>query len=281
MIPFCLGILFFYVQPIYSSIKFAFSKVNVDVSGYLTGFVGFKNFRYVFTEDASFTTALIGDILNLLWKTPVIIILSLFLALLINKKFKGRILVRAIFFLPVIFSNGVLLDIVQGDLMVKSAVTASSMFDTGNVVSQTQGLNELLLQAGFAEEIVNFLTMITDAFFSLIWNSGVQMIIFLSGLQSIPGTLYEAASVEGASGWDIFCKITIPMLSPMILLNLIYTIVDSYASTSNGVIGMVVSAISNNKFGTASAMAWVYFLFIGIVICIIFYVSSRASKTNR
>lgn len=107
------------------------------------------------------------------------------------------------------------------------------------------------------------------------------MIIFLSGLQSIPGTLYEAASVEGASGWDIFCKITVPMLSPMILLNLVYTVVDSYASTSNGVIGMVVKAISNNKFGTASAMAWIYFLFIGVVIGVIFYVSSRTSKITK
>ena len=281
MIPFLLGFLFFYIEPIISSLTFAFSKVTVDLDGYTSKFIAFDNFKYAFTEDASYTTALMGDLLNLIWKTPVIIILSLCLALLINKKFKGRLFVRAVFFLPVIFSNGVLLDIIQNDTVVQSAVSATSVLDSGAAVSQTQGLSELLLQAGFAEEIIDFTTMVTDSFFSLVWNSGVQMLIFLSGLQSISPSLYEAASVEGASGWETFCKITVPMLSPMILLNIIYTIVDSYSSTSNGVIGIVITAISNNRFGTASAMAWVYFLVIGLIIGIIFFVSSRASKPKK
>ena len=281
MIPFFLGILFFYVEPIISSLTFAFSKVKVDLDGYTTKFIGFDNFTYAFTKDANYTTALTGDLMNLLWKTPVIIILSLFLALLINKKFKGRLFVRAVFFLPVIFSNGVLLDIIQTDTVVQSAVSATSVLDSGAAVSQTQGLTELLLQAGFAEEIIKFTTMVTDSFFSLVWNSGVQMLIFLSGLQSISPSLYEAASVEGASGWETFCKITIPMLSPMIILNIIYTIVDSYASTSNGVIGMVIKAISNNRFGTASAMAWAYFVVIGLIIGAVFFISARSSKPKK
>ena len=281
MIPFLLGFLFFYIEPIISSLTFAFSKVTVDLDGYTSKFIAFDNFKYAFTEDASYTTALMGDLLNLIWKTPVIIILSLCLALLINKKFKGRLFVRAVFFLPVIFSNGVLLDIIQNDTVVQSAVSATSVLDSGTAVSQTQGLSELLLQAGFAEEIIDFTTMVTDSFFSLVWNSGVQMLIFLSGLQSISPSLYEAASVEGASGWETFCKITVPMLSPMILLNIIYTIVDSYSSTSNGVIGIVITAISNNRFGTASAMAWVYFLIIGLIIGAVFLISSRAGKPKK
>lgn len=281
MIPFLLGLLFFYVEPIVSSLTFAFSKVTVDLDGYTSKFIGFDNFVYAFTKDAKYTTALTGDLLNLIWKTPVIIILSLFLALLINKKFKGRLFVRAVFFLPVIFSNGVLLDVIQSDSIVQSAVSATSVLDTGSVASQTQGLSELLLQAGFAQEIIDYTTMVTDSFFSLVWNSGVQMLIFLSGLQSISPTLYEAASVEGASGWETFCKITIPMLSPMILLNIVYTIVDSYASTANGVIGIVITAISNNRFGTASAMAWIYFLVIGLIIGAVFLISTRSSKPKK
>ena len=281
MIPFILGFLFFYVEPIISSITFAFSKVTVDLDGYTCEFIGLENFTYAFTKDANYTTVLSSDLMNLIWKTPVIIILSLFLALLINKKFKGRLFVRAVFFLPVIFSNGVLLDVIQNDAVVQSAVSATSVLDSGAAVSQTQGLSELLIQAGFAEEIIEFTTMVTDSFFSLVWNSGVQMLIFLSGLQSISPSLYEAASVEGASGWETFCKITVPMLSPMILLNIIYTIVDSYSSTSNGVIGIVITAISNNRFGTASAMAWVYFLIIGLIIGAVFLISSRASKPKK
>ena len=281
MIPFILGILFFYIEPIISSITFAFSKVTVDLDGYTSEFIGLENFKYAFTKDANYTTVLSRDLMNLLWKTPVIIILSLFLALLINKKFKGRLFVRAVFFLPVIFSNGVLLDVIQNDSIVQSAVSATSVLDSGAAVSQTQGLSELLIQAGFAEEIIQFTTMVTDSFFSLVWNSGVQMLIFLSGLQSISPSLYEAASVEGASGWETFCKITVPMLSPMILLNIIYTIVDSYASTSNGVIKLVINSISDNRFGNASAMAWTYFLVIGVIIGIVFFVSSRAGKPQK
>lgn len=281
MIPFILGFLFFYVEPIISSITFAFSKVTVDLDGYTCEFIGLENFTYAFTKDANYTTVLSRDLMNLIWKTPVIIILSLFLALLINKKFKGRLFVRAVFFLPVIFSNGVLLDVIQNDSIVQSAVSATSVLDSGAAVSQTQGLSELLIQAGFAEEIIEFTTMVTDSFFSLVWNSGVQMLIFLSGLQSISPSLYEAASVEGASGWETFCKITVPMLSPMILLNIIYTIVDSYASTSNGVISLVINSISNNRFGNASAMAWTYFLVIGVIIGAVFLVSSRAGKPKK
>ena len=281
MIPFILGILFFYIEPIISSITFAISKVTVDLDGYTSEFIGLENFKYAFTKDANYTTVLSRDLMNLLWKTPVIIILSLFLALLINKKFKGRLFVRAVFFLPVIFSNGVLLDVIQNDAVVQSAVSATSVLDSGVAVSQTQGLSELLIQAGFAEEIIQFTTMVTDSFFSLVWNSGVQMLIFLSGLQSISPSLYEAASVEGASGWETFCKITVPLLSPMILLNIIYTIVDSYASTSNGVIKLVINSISDNRFGNASAMAWTYFLVIGVIIGIVFFVSSRAGKPQK
>ncbi len=281
LLPFYLGLLFFFIEPIIQSIIFSFSEVMVDLTGYKSEGVGFENYLYALNQDEAFKTTLFGDVINLLWKTPTIIILSLFLAILINKDFKGRTLVRAIFFLPVIFSNGILLDIIQSDMVVESAVSATSMLDAGGAVNQSSGLNELLLQAGFSQEIVGFATTLTDSFFSLIWNSGIQIVIFLSGLQSIPGTLYEAASVEGASGWDIFCKITVPMLSPMIILNLIYTIVDSYSSTSNGVIGMILKGISLNRFGTSSAMAWMYFLVIAVILGVIFLITKQTSKPKK
>lgn len=278
MIPFYLGIIFFYLQPIIQSITFSFSNVKVSLKGYLTEFCKFDNYLYALNTDESFKTSLIDDMVSLLWKTPVIIILSLCLALLINKKFKGRLFVRAVFFLPVIFSNGVLLDVIQSDVVVKSAVGSVALSDAGNVAAQSMGITELLAQAGFSQKIIDLTTMITDSFFALVWNSGIQMLIFLSGLQGIPGTLYEAASVEGASGWDIFCKITIPMLSPVILLNIVYTIVDSYSSTTNGVIGLVLNSISLNRFGTASAMAWMYFVLIAVILGLVFLVSKKMSK---
>lgn len=280
MLPFYLGLLFFFIEPLIESLITAFCDVKVGAFDYDRVFTGFENLKYVWNEDETFKTTLFGDFLNLLWKTPTIVILSLFLALLINKPFKGRLFVRAVFFLPVIFSNGVLLDVVQSDSVVQAAVEATSMMDAAATAS-TGGLNELLIQAGFGQEIVGFATMMVDSFFSLIWNSGIQMLIFLSGLQSVSPALYEAASVEGASGWDIFCKITIPMLSPMIILNIIYTIVDSYASTSNGVIGMVTSAINVGRYGRASAMAWLYFIFIALILGIVFIISASMAKPKK
>ena len=281
LLPFILGFLFFYLQPIIESVIFSFSDVKVSLEGYDTKFVGFGNYKFIFTEDEAFNTRVMLDFTNLLWKTPVIIVLSLFLAILINQKFRGRIFIRAVFFLPVIFSAGVVLQIIQSDLVVSSMSSGNSMLDNGGATNQTMGLSQLLLQAGIQEKIVEFVSKITNNFFSLIWNSGIQMLIFLSGLQSIPGSLYEAASVEGASAWESFCKITVPMLVPTMLLNVIYTIVDSYSATSNSVMALITSSINNAKYGYATAMAWVYFIVIGIVIGAVFLIMNGSKKSSR
>lgn len=281
LLPFILGFLFFYLQPIIESIIFSFSDVKVSLEGYDTKFVGFGNYNFIFTQDEAFNSRVMLDFTNLLWKTPVIIVLSLFLAILINQKFRGRIFIRAVFFLPVIFSAGVVLQIIQGDLVVSSMSSGNSMLDNGGATNQTMGLSQLLLQAGIQEKIVEFVTKITNNFFSLIWNSGIQMLIFLSGLQAIPGSLYEAASVEGASAWESFCKITVPMLIPTMLLNIIYTIVDSYSSTSNSVMALITSSINNAKYGYATAMSWVYFILIGIVIGAVFLIMNGSKKSSR
>lgn len=281
LLPFILGFLFFYLQPIIESVIFSFSDVKVSLEGYDTKFVGFGNYKFIFTEDEAFNTRVMLDFTNLLWKTPVIIVLSLFLAILINQKFRGRIFIRAVFFLPVIFSAGVVLQIIQSDLVVSSMSSGNSMLDNGGATNQTMGLSQLLLQAGIQEKIVEFVTKITNNFFSLIWNSGIQMLIFLSGLQAIPGSLYEAASVEGASAWESFCKITVPMLVPTMLLNIIYTIVDSYSSTSNSVMALITSSINTAKYGYATAMAWVYFIVIGIVIGAVFLIMNGSKKSSR
>ncbi|MBQ8202952.1 MAG: sugar ABC transporter permease [Clostridia bacterium] len=282
LLPFLIGFLCFYLEPIIQSITFSFSDVTVSLSGYDTVPVGLKNYKFIFKEDAAFNTRVMLDFTNLLWKTPVIIVLSLFLAILINQKFPGRIFIRAVFFLPVIFSAGIVLQIIQSDLVVSSMSSGNSLIeDGGGVANQSMGLNQLLLQAGIQEKIVEFVTKITNNFFSLIWNSGIQMLIFLSGLQSIPGSLYEAASVEGASSWESFCKITVPMLVPTLLLNTIYTIVDSYSSTSNSVMALITSSINTAKYGRATAMAWVYFVLIGLILGVVFFVSTRTKKSSR
>lgn len=280
LLPFLVGFLFFYIEPIVQSVSFSFNDVKVDLGGYLQEFVGLDNYKYILTRDESFLDTLIGDFLNLLWKTPVIIILSLFFAILLNQKFKGRVFFRAVFFLPVIFSSGVVLDIIQSDIVVKSTIASSSL-SGGSSVNQAASIGEILLQSGLPEQVVDFVTTITNSFFSLIWSTGIQMLIFLAGLQGINPSLYEAASVEGASAWESFCKITVPLISPMIMLNAVYTVVDSYTSSKNGVMSLILTNISNNRFGWGSAMSWAYFLFIVIVLGIIFLIFRLASRQPK
>ncbi|MGN0492432.1 MAG: carbohydrate ABC transporter permease [Acutalibacteraceae bacterium] len=283
VLPFIIGVIFFYVKPIAQSISFSFNEVVTTLSGFEQKFIGLDNYNYIFKQHESFTTRIVTDFLNMLWKTPMIVVLSLFFALLLNREFPGRTFVRAVFFLPVIFSNGVILEYIQSDLVVSSTLSSTSLLNSGPVTNQTMGLQQMLLQSGINEEIVAFVTDITNNFFSLIWNSGIQTLIFLSGLQSVSGSLYEAASVEGASWWESFCKITIPMMAPMILLNTVYTIVDSYFSAGNGVMNMIIECIRGLQYGRASAMAWVYFVFIGVIlgiVALIFKILSRSASKN-
>lgn len=280
LLPFLVGFLFFYIEPIVQSVSFSFNNVKVDLGGYVQEFVGLDNYKYILTRDESFLDTLITDFLNLLWKTPVIIILSLFFAILLNQKFKGRVFFRAVFFLPVIFSSGVVLDIIQSDIVVKSTIASSSL-SGGSSVNQAASIGEILLQSGLPEQVVDFVTTITNNFFSLIWSTGIQMLIFLAGLQGINPSLYEAASVEGASAWESFCKITVPLISPMLMLNAVYTVVDSYTSSKNGVMSLILTNISNNRFGWGSAMSWAYFLFIVIVLGIIFLIFRLASRQPK
>ncbi len=280
VIPFLIGFLVFYLQPIIESITFSFSDVKAGVGGYNLDFIGLGNYNYILKEHASYTTSLIASFLNILWQTPVSLILSLFFAILMNSKFKGRTFFRCVLFLPVILSGGILLNTIQGDLVVSNTLNSNSLLDTGGAVDQTLGLREILIQSGIQENLVDWITKITNSFFGLVWQTGIQTLIFLSGLQGISGSLYEAASVEGASAWESFCRITVPLLSPIMLLNAVYTIVDTYAG-AGGVMSLVLGTIEALKYGRAAAMAWLYFVLIGIVIALVFVAFRLMSRANK
>ena len=281
LVPFYLGIIFFYFKPIAQSIIFSFNKVTVDITGYELDFCGWDNYNVMLNEDPYFKGNLITSVTELLWKIPIIIILALLFAILLNKPFKGRTFVRAVFFLPVIFSSGVILNIIQGDLAVSSMLSGTSAIESETITNQSAGLQELLVQTGFSEDIINFISMIANNFFSLIWKSGIQMLIFLAGLQSISPALYEAADVEGGNAWIKFWKITIPMLIPIMELNVVYTIIDNYTSVSNIVMNGVLTNITNNRLGWGSASAWMYFDIMAVFLCIVFFAFKRINSRGE
>jgi ABC-type sugar transport system permease subunit len=266
VLPFVLGFLFYFLWPLVQSFTFVFSNVTVGLDGYTTAFAGWKNLHYIFRENTEYTTNLITSLLGLLWTIPIILS-ALFFAIILNQKFRGRTVVRAIFFLPVIIGSGVVISIIQNDAAASSVMTGNMV--AGGISTQSDALKELLVNSGINSAIISFITTVIDNLFSLMWKTGIQMILFLAGLQSIPSTLYEASSIEGATAWESFWKITLPMLSPIILLNLIYSIVDSFTDANSNVMGQVTLNAQMVKYGWSSAMSWVYFLLMGIVILLV------------
>lgn len=279
ILPFYLGFWFFFLSPLIESLRMSFSEVAVSSgTGYTFSWVGIENYRVAFLEDGTFTTNLTRSFSDMAWKVPVVIVLSLFLAIIINQKFRGRVFVRAVFFLPVIFASGVALTMINQDNVASSAIAGSVVSAEG--VTSMNSLNELLTNAGFSSEIISLATKIANSLFSMVWRSGIQMIIFLAGLQSISPALYEASAIEGATSWENFWKITLPMLIPTILINLVYTIVDNFTDMSNSVMRQVTSlmAKSISKLGLASSFAWIYFLFIGIILAVIMLIFKLLDK---
>ena len=274
VLPFYIGFVFIFMRSAYQSLAFIFNDVKLKPGGFETKFVGLKNLKYIFLSDPDFNKNLVSTLTSLLYKVPVVIIASLFFAILLNSKFKGRTFVRAIFFLPVIIASGVIMDIINSDTFATSLITASDGMET-TVSANSYGLTSLLIDMGLGEKIVGYFSYISSNLYDLMWKTGIQMIIFLAALQSISPSLYEASSIEGASAWENFWMVTIPMITPMILVNVVYTIIDTFTDSSSGVMKQIASFFSDQQYARAAAMSWVYFLLIGIILALVLLISSR------
>ncbi len=266
--PFYIGFCVFFLGQFAQSMWFCFNNVTIDPTiGLVTEWAGIEHFNHIFTVDTTYTTELVKTLTQLAWKVPVIVVASLFIAVILKSKFVGRTFVRGVCFLPVVLATGIVMDIVNTDTVSKNVMNGN-MVSSGSMVS-TDAIGDLLVNMGLGSEITNFFNMIYSNLFGVLWESGVQMIIFLAALQSIPPSLYEASAMEGATGWEDFWKITIPMIGPMIMLNIFYTIVESSMSTTNAVMKKVVAEYGNVHLDISAAMGWVYFVVIGIVLAIV------------
>ncbi len=268
VLPFYIGFFIFFISQVVQSITFCFNDVMFDpVNGLNTTWVGTENFHYIFNIDSNYKTILIGSLTGLAWKVPVIVVASLFIAIILKSKFVGRTFVRAVCFLPVVLAGGIIMSIVQGDT-VSASVMGGNMVSSGAVVD-TDALQDFLVNLGLGSEITNFINTIYENIFGVLWSSGVQIIIFLAALQSIPTSLYEASAIEGATAWEDFWKITIPMIGPMIMLNVFYTIIDSGLSTSNGIMAKVLTEYHKLNLDLSAAMGWTYFAVIAVVLMVV------------
>lgn len=268
LIPWFLGFLFFFAKPLFTTIWWSFNEVTPQAGGLDIQFKGFQNYINLFTTqmlgNRTFLEVLTTSLTDLALNVPIIFIFSLIISVILNTKFKGHQVLKAIFFIPVVYNATVINNALNGSF---GGQLSGSM---GEAVSMSGLLTNYLYQIGFAEGLVDFLVGAVDRIFEIVNMSGIQILIFIAALQGVPKHLYEAAKVEGATTYECFWKITFPMVSPMFLPILVYSIVDTFASSDLMQFMTVNSEGSKIAYGMSSTIAVIYFLVILLIIGIIF-----------
>ncbi|HBB72303.1 MAG TPA: sugar ABC transporter permease [Ruminococcus sp.] len=262
------GTVIFFLIPLLKSLSYSFSEVTITPGSINTRWVGLAKYSYVLTVDDKYPRLLKETLIETAWKTPLILVFSLFIAVILNQKFRGRTLARAVFFLPVIIATGPVYKIISGD-MSDSGSTGAEQFSTMFSTDMMGKLLEFLGIYGISPGMSSMISAVADNIFGIVWSSGIQILIFLAALQEISPEAREAAQIEGATGWEYFWKITFPFVSPYILVNLIFSVIDSFTSPTNKVMSRILSMREEWKFGEASAMAWVYFAVVLMAVGII------------
>ena len=269
--PWIIGLLWFFVFPLLQSVLFSFSNVTIGVGKINLEFVGLINFEYILTEDPLFVDNLFVELGKMFYTVPLIIIISLVIGILLNAKFKGRMLFRAVYFLPVIIAAGPVLKLLF-------------MYQSGNITNQAQeeavagtmiDVSTLIAYIGLPTQISEYLNIAISGLMNIIWNCGIQIVLFIAGMQTIPDLLYEVSKVEGATKWEEFWFITFPLLSQVVILVMLYTIVEMMTLQTNSVMMRAYTIMYSQNYGDASAMLWLYFVIVGIVSALVFWVYMR------
>ena len=265
--PWIIGFILFFAIPLFQSALYSLSTVSLGDSGFNTSFVAFDNFIYLVREDPDYLNLLSYSILTFVYSLPIILVISLIIALILNQKFRGRMIFRSLFFLPVIISSGVVLKLLfettQNDIMT----TGVSESLTANMFSISDIVHNLNLPVSVAVYVQSTISNIFD----LIWSSGIQIILFIAGLQAIPTSIYEACKVEGATKWEEFWFVTFPMLSRVTLLVGIFTMIELYTNNRNWLIRKAYKMMSANIYDESSAMLWLYFIIVGAIMGILIF----------
>lgn len=280
--PFILGLIAIFIPSVVQSLYYSFGKVEIGFDAVTVTLEGVGNYIKAFTEDTQYRVYLLDTVTGIFTDLITIVFFSFFIAFVLNQKFIGRGAARTIFFLPVILATGI---IASADLSNSLMSAYSSSSNTGATISNAFSggglssildLEELLLSANIGSSITDFLLNAINNTYNIVNYSGVQILIFLSALQSISPSLFEAADVEGATKWEEFWKITFPMITPMVLVNIVYTIVDSFTNPKYKILSYVEeNAFSNNQLGYASALSWVYFIIVLVIIGVLWKLMSK------
>ena len=282
-LPLIFGLLLLFIPNMIQTITFTLNDFDIDPTGngYTLSSVGIRNYVKTLTENPQFLIHLKNSLQSIFVNLPIVVIFSLFMAVVLNQKFKGQLVSRVIFFIPVLLATGVVASVENSSNLL--GMVADNSVDTGTTVdwSQMSGLRDILLSLDFSETLISIVATAANGIYEIVQISGIQIFILLAGLQEISPSLYEAAKVEGCDGWSLFWKITFPMISPQLVVCGVYTVVDSYSSVSNTLAAYTNSvAFSTNQYGYATAMNFIYFVIIGIILAILSLIVSRFVHYN-
>lgn len=276
--PFTIGFVAFMLVPIFESAFMAFSKVTIDIPNhsYVKEWIGLDNFDYILNTDPLYKRQLLESLGNMGLRIIAVLIFSYFVAFLLNQEFKGRAFVRAVFFLPVILSSGILVNLDTQNSLLNGMVDVIK--ESNNAASRITGVLEDILASGNSRisDLMKTIFDLVNSVYDIAIASGIQIIIFLSGLQTIPASMYEASKMEGCTGWESFWKITFPMTSSLIIVNVVYSIID-FCTRSDNLVMQQVSAtmLQRMNYGQTSAMAWLYFAIVGVIVALISFIISK------
>lgn len=267
LIPLILGLLTFFIIPVAKSFLFSISDVTSGKDGYSFVIKGFSAYKDALTVHTSYRQTVTSAIIDVALTTPLVILFSFFTASVLNQKFVGKTFFRVVLFLPVIltvmnsYNNTLENSLLTSDF--NSAIGATT-------TSFTQQISDWMISAGITQDMAETITGLVDKVYDVIGLSAIQILIMLVGMQSISPSLYEAATVEGATAWEKFWKITFPIISPLVFTCIIYTIIDSFTTSDNKVMALMsTTAFTDLKFSLASAMGWIYFLLIAVFLLIV------------
>ncbi|MBQ2939561.1 MAG: sugar ABC transporter permease [Clostridia bacterium] len=272
--PWILGISLFFVWPMIQTVIYSFSKLTVGPNGFETSFVGAENYLYFFTDNSFFYNNLVTSLWEAIPSTLLIITFSTMIALLLKEQFPLRGLARAVFFLPVIIASGPVISILETQVMGNGAAMGA---ETATHLFQAPDLTLVFADLGVPEKILESITGIINEIFDLMWKSGVQILLMLSAVNNIPGSFYEVAMMEGATAWEKFWKITLPTVSPTLVVVVIYTLIDNFVGYDNLMIQMITDYYKDTHYAYSSTVGLIYCVCVLAVVGLVSWILSRVA----
>lgn len=269
LLPWIIGTAIFFCYPFFHTIWMSVCNVTFEPGKIITEFRGLDAYRRVFIEQ-TFLQEAWTQLLTTLLHTICVLIISIFLAIILNQNFFSRTLWRVIFSVPIIVASGLVLSVFEKDLSFQTAVSSGS-----SSIFQSDALTEMLLSMGISDGIINVVVDVVSSVVDILWMSGVQILLFITGLQSISPSLYEVCDVEGATSWQRFWRVTFPLLTPYIFLNIVYSVIDIATKSTSQVMATMRHHYTHMYYDNSSAAATGYFLMILALLGIITAILSK------